>query len=147
MARAYKNSRFAGEMLVGAELARLGYQVMLGNVGGHHTERYDMAAADLDTDQIVGISVKSLKAKGIFLIDPEKVTDRAIYVFVITGKVSTLPHFFIVRGHELLAHEEEYWGKWGRQCPTKGARGIPWKKLDRYRERWESLQHRFREAL
>jgi len=54
MPREYKNSEFAGEMLVAAELARLGFHVMLGNIGRHNTERFDMAAADPETRHIVG---------------------------------------------------------------------------------------------
>jgi hypothetical protein len=36
-------------MLVAAELSRLGFEVMLGNVGSHKTVRYDLAAADRAT--------------------------------------------------------------------------------------------------
>lgn len=71
MARVYTNSRFAGEMLVAAELSRLGYEVMLGNIGSHNTKLFDMIAACPLSGKALSISVKSLKADNAFLLDPD----------------------------------------------------------------------------
>lgn len=140
MKRNYKNSGFAGEMLVAAELARMGFQVMLGNVGKHKTVRYDMAAACPETDRIVGISVKSLKEANSFLIDPEKVAPSVRYVFVITGGAGELPQFFVAAGQELLEDESRLWGKWGRSYQPASSRGIGPKALAKYKGHWEALE-------
>lgn len=140
MIREYKNSGFAGEMLVAAELSRLGFQVMLGNVGAHKTERYDLAAACPVTDNIVGVSVKSLKAPNVFLIDPERLMPETVYVFVITGKAGALPKFFVVRGQELLADERRFWGKWGREYKFASRRGIGHGVLSTYENNWAAIE-------
>ena len=69
--RVYKNRGFAGEMLVAAELARLGFAVTLGNVGTAKTIGVDLNAVDPDTGATAAVSVKALKARNAFLIDPE----------------------------------------------------------------------------
>jgi hypothetical protein len=48
--RTYKNSSFAGEMLVAAELSRLGYEILLGNVGTKKTVGVDLAALCTDEE-------------------------------------------------------------------------------------------------
>ena len=139
MKREYKNSRYAGEMLVAAELARLGFEVMLGNIGKHHTEHFDLAAACPVTGVISGISVKSLKAPNVFLIDPERVLAPAVYVFIITGGTGALPQFFVVRGKQLLADERRFWGKWGRTYKQASRRGIGHKDLAEFKDNWAAL--------
>jgi hypothetical protein len=137
--RPYKNSRFAGEMLVAAELSRLGFEVMLGNVGGHNTEGYDLAAACPVTGVIAGVSVKSLKTKNPFYLDPENVVPKAVYAFVITGPAGRLPQFFVIRGETLLADEATFWGKYGRNYEPASHRGIQWKALVPYTNNWAAL--------
>ena len=73
MVRVYRNSRFAGEMLVAAELSRRGFEVMLGNVGSHNTKSFDMTAVCPVTGFATSISVKSLKSPNVVLIDPEDI--------------------------------------------------------------------------
>lgn len=143
MKRKYKNSGFAGEMLVAAELSRLGFHVMFGNVGKHPTERYDLATACQETGHIVGISVKSLKGdvNNAFLIDPEKVARPVRYVFVITGAAGELPQFFVATGEELLANEAQLWGKWGRGYAAASSRGIYPKLLTQYKDNWAALEN------
>lgn len=63
MIRKYKNSGFAGEMLVAAELSRLGYEVLIGNVGTKRTIGVDLAAVIPESGKTISISVKSLKKK------------------------------------------------------------------------------------
>jgi hypothetical protein len=138
--RVYRNSRFAGEMLVAAELSRLGYEVMLGNVGRHNTKRFDMTAACPETGHSATISVKALKARNVFLIDPEDVLPEVVYVFVITGPAGAQPLFHLIRGAELLAEEERFFGKYGRAYKTKHGRGIGYKDLDHYRGNWKVLE-------
>lgn len=138
-AREYSNSRFAGEMLVAAELARLGYQVLLGNIGSHNTTGADMSAHCPISGRSISISVKSLKSPNAFILDPEKVLPETVYVFVMTGPAGALPRFHVVRGSELLAREEELFGKWGRGYRPKSARGIEYKGLAAYVDRWDSL--------
>jgi hypothetical protein len=89
--RPYKNSGFAGEMLVAAELSRLGYEVLLGNVGTKRTVGVDFAALDPDTGRTTPISVKSLKGRNNFLIDPEEIRREAVYVFVVTNAAGCQP--------------------------------------------------------
>jgi hypothetical protein len=139
MVRTYKNSRFAGEMLVAAELSRLGYEVTLGNVGSHNTRSFDMTATCPMTGHAVSISVKSLKGPNVFLIDPEKVLPHAVYVFVITGAAGQQPHFYVIKGADLLAKEKELFGKWGRSYTPKHGRGIRDKALHSYLENWAAL--------
>lgn len=124
MLRKYKNSGFAGEMLVAAELSRLGYEVLLGNVGTKKTIGVDLAAVMPESGKTVSISVKSLKKKNAFLIDPEKVRKDTIYVFVITNNAGERPDFFVLRRVTLLSNEENIWGKWGRGYSPKHGRGI-----------------------
>lgn len=135
----YKNSRFAGEMLVAAELARLGYEVMLGNVGSHHTKAFDMAAVSPLTGRAISISVKALKSPNPFFLDPETVLRRSVYVFVITGAAGEQPKFYVVRGAQLLAEEKRFFGKWGRRYLPKSGRGIQHKTLAPYVENWKAL--------
>jgi hypothetical protein len=138
--RVYKNSRFAGEMLVAAELSRLGYEVMLGNVGSHNTKAFDMTAVCPATDRAASISVKALKSRNAFLIDPEALLPDAIYVFVITGSAGEQPKFHVIRGTDLLADENQFFGKYGRGYKTKHGRGIGYKILEPYVNNWAALE-------
>ena len=140
MAKKYKNSGFAGEMLVAAELSRLGYEVLLGNVGTKKTVGVDLAAVDPETSKTISISVKSLKKPNAFLIDPEKVRTDAIYVFVITNNAGEKPDFFIVKGVVLLANENELWRKWGRDYLPKHGRGIYSKSLIPWKDDWAACE-------
>lgn len=136
----YKNSGFAGEMLVAAELSRLGYEVLLGNVGTKKTVGVDLAAVNPDSGKTTSISVKSLKKKNAFIIDPDKVRKNSVYVFVITNHTSELPDFFIVRGKTLLSKEKEVWGKWGKSYKPIHGRGIYSNKLEQWRDNWSALE-------
>jgi hypothetical protein len=139
MIRKYNNSGFAGEMLVAAELSRLGYEVLLGNVGTKKTIGVDMAAVVPESGKTVSISIKSLKKKNAFLIDPEKVRKDSVYVFVITNNAGEKPDFFVLNGVTLLSNEKNFWGKWGRDYLPKHGRGIYVNKLEKWRERWEVI--------
>lgn len=139
MIRKYKNSGFAGEMLVAAELSRLGYEVLLGNVGTKKTIGIDLAAVIPESGKTISISVKSLKKKNAFLIDPEIIRKDSIYVFVITNYAGEKPEFFVLRGVTLLSNEKDIWGKWGRDYLPKHGRGIYVKKLEQWREKWEII--------
>lgn len=59
MALTYKNSGFAGEMLVVAESPRYRYVVLSGNVGSEKTTGVDMAAVDPETGASTSVCVKS----------------------------------------------------------------------------------------
>jgi hypothetical protein len=137
--RTYKNSRFAGEMLVAAELSRLGYEITLGNVGSHNTRSFDMTATCPATGHAVSISVKSLKGPNSFLIDPDKVLPEAVYVFVITGAAGQQPKFYVIKGTNLLAKEKQLFGKWGRTYTPKHGRGIGHKALLPYLDNWAAI--------
>jgi hypothetical protein len=139
MSRSYRNAGFAGEMLVAAELSRLGYEVLLGNVGTKRTIGVDLAAVDPETGKTTAISVKSLKKPNAFLIDPERVRNEALYVFVITNPAGQQPQFFVVPGATLLAEEESLWGKWGRKHVPVHGRGIWHKGLTTWVSRWDAL--------
>lgn len=137
MIRVYKNSGFAGEMLVAAELSRLGYEVLLGNIGTKKTIGVDLAAVMPESGKTISISVKSLKKKNAFLIDPDMVRKDSVYVFVITNYAGEQPEFFVVRGEMLLTNEMDIWGKWGRDYLPKHGRGIYVNKLEQWRGKWE----------
>lgn len=134
--RTFKNSGFAGEMLVAAELSRLGYEVLLGNIGTKRTVGVDLAAVDPATARTTSISVKSLKHANSFLIDPEKVHAAAVYVFVITNAAGQQPQFFVAQGSQLLANEVALWDKYGRDYPQAGRRGIRSGALVRWLNNW-----------
>ena len=135
----YKNSGFAGEMLVAAELSRLGYEVLLGNVGTKKTIGVDLAAVNSITGKTTSISVKSLKEKNSFLIDPEKVRINSVYAFVITHNAGELPDFFVLKGSDLLENEHGIWGKWGREYQPIHGRGISSIKLEEWRNNWKVI--------
>ena len=141
--RVYQNSRFAGEMLVAAELSRLGYEVTLGNIGSHNTKTFDMAAVCPVSGRAVSISIKSLKKANPFLIDPESILPDVIYVFVITGSAGEKPTFYVIKGAELLSDEARFFGKYGRDYTAKGGtkhgRGIGHKQLTQYVDNWKVL--------
>jgi hypothetical protein len=139
VARVYRNSRFAGEMLVAAELSRLGFEVMLGNVGSHNTKAFDMTAVCPNTGRATSISVKALKSSNAFLVDPESILPDSIYVFVITGTAGEQPRFHIIPGSALLAAEDRFFGKYGRAYKTKHGRGIGHKALLPYLNNWAVL--------
>jgi hypothetical protein len=136
----YKNSGFAGEMLVAAELSRLGYEVLLGNVGTKKTIGVDLAAVNPETGKTISISVKSLKKKNAFLIDPESVREDSVYAFVITHEAGEQPEFFFLKGSLLLLKEEEFWGKWGRNYMPKHGRGIYETGLRPWRNNWKAFE-------
>jgi len=79
-----KSSRFAGELLVAAELTRLGLNVSLHNAMGFSTPAFDMTATT-DNGDSVPIQVKALKGPNAFLIDPERIKAKVAYVFVVVG--------------------------------------------------------------
>lgn len=135
----YKNSGFAGEMLVAAELSRLGYEVLLGNVGTKKTIGVDLAAVNPISGKTTSISVKSLKKKNAFIIDPVKIRKDSIYIFVITNSAGELPDFFITNGTTLLSNEKEIWGKWGRSYLPIHGRGINSGKLEQWRNNWAAI--------
>ncbi len=137
--RKYSNSGFAGEMLVAAELSRLGYEVLLGNVGTKKTIGVDLAAVNPESGKTVSISVKSLKKKNAFLIDPEKVRSDSVYVFVITNSAGEKPEFFVLKGITLLSNEKDIFGKWGRDYAQKHGRGIYANKLEQWRDCWDVI--------
>ncbi len=141
--RVYQNSRFAGEMLVAAELSRLGYEVTLGNIGSHNTKTFDMAAVCPISGRAVSISIKSLKKANPFLIDPETILPDVTYVFVITGSAGEKPIFYVIKGAALLADETRFFGKYGRDYTTKDGtkhgRGIDHKELAAYVDNWKVL--------
>jgi hypothetical protein len=122
------NSRFAGELLVAAELCRLGLTVALHNTFGVNTPAFDMVVHDA-AGASRPIQVKSLKAPNAFLIDPEAIRAEAGYVFVVVGEAGTLPSFHVARGAQILAQEEFLFGKWGRTYAKKHGRGIPSTRL------------------
>ncbi|MHC1707426.1 MAG: hypothetical protein AB9842_07880 [Bacteroidales bacterium] len=136
----YRNSGFAGEMLVAAELSRLGYEVLLGNVGTKKTVGVDLAAVNPETGKTISISVKSLKKINPFIIDPEKVHEDSVYVFVITNSAGEKPEFFIIKGSLLLSNELVLWGKWGRNYTPKHGRGIIGKNLNPWRDNWAACE-------
>ncbi|MBI2900541.1 MAG: hypothetical protein HYY17_10165 [Planctomycetes bacterium] len=142
MKRSYKNSGFAGEMLVAAELSRLGYEVLLGNVGTKRTVGVDLAAVDPVTGRTVSVSVKSVREPGAFRIDPEHVCPRAVYVFVITHEAGQSPEFFVVRGEWLLDNDKEMWGKWGKAYEHPTRRGVRPKRLEMWRNKWDVIDVR-----
>lgn len=129
-------------MLVAAELSRLGYEVLLGNVGTKKTIGVDLAAVKPESGTTTSISVKSLKKKNPFIIDPEKVQEDSIYVFVITNSAGEKPEFFVVNGATLLENEVEVWGKWGRQYLSIHGRGIYVSKLEKYRDNWKAIEEK-----
>ncbi len=129
-------------MLVAAELSRLGYEVLLGNVGTKKTIGVDLAAVNPETGYTTSISVKSLKKKNAFLIDPEKVRKGSVYVFVITNSAGEKPEFFAVSGATLLVNEEEIWGKWGRDYSPVHGRGIYVSKIEQWRDNWKSIEEK-----
>lgn len=139
MIRKYRNSGFAGEMLVAAELSRLGYEVLLGNIGTKKTIGVDLAAVMPESGKTISVSVKSIKGKNVFLIDPEMVRNDSVYVFVITNQAGVKPEFFVIRGRTLLSEERDIWGKWGRDYLPKHARGVYINKLEPWREKWEVI--------
>ena len=139
MARTYRNSGFAGEMLVAAELSRLGYEVLLGNVGTKRTVGVDLAAVDPETGTTTAISVKSLKKRNAFLLDPERVRHEAVYVFVVTNAAGQQPEFFVVRGATLLADEKRVWGTWGRTYKHLHGRGTSPTLLTKWRNNWDAI--------
>jgi hypothetical protein len=140
--REYTNSRFAGEMLVAAELSRLGYEVLLGNVGSHNTKAFDLAAVCPVTGRSASVSVKSLKSPNPFMVDPERLLADSVYVFVITGPAGAQPQFHVVRGADLLADEERFFGKYGRRYFPEHGRGIGHKTLESFRDNWAALEQR-----
>lgn len=139
MARTYKNSGFAGEMLVAAELSRLGYEVLLGNVGTKRTVGVDLAALDPETGRTTAISVKSVKKRNAFLVDPERVRRDAVYVFIVTNAGGQQSEFFIVRGATLLADEKRAWGKWGRTYKHVHGRGTSPALLTKWQNNWTAI--------
>jgi hypothetical protein len=135
----YRNSGFAGEMLAAAELARLGYEVLLGNVGSHRTTGVDLAAVDPDTGTTTAVSVKSLKSENSFLIDPVRVRHDAVYVFVVTHAAGHLPTFYVVRGATLLDNEERVWGNYGREYEPAGMRAVYPSALAEWQNNWSAI--------
>jgi hypothetical protein len=138
--REYKNSRFAGEMLVAAELSRLGYEVALGNVGSHNTKSFDMTAVCPLTGHAVSISVKALKSPNNFMIDPEKILPASTYVFVMTGAAGQQPQFYVIGGAALVADQSHFFGSYGRDYHPKHGRGIAQKILAPFLNKWDLLE-------
>jgi hypothetical protein len=134
-------------MLVAAELSRLGYEVLLGNVGTKRTVGVDLAAVDPETGQTCSISVKSLKKRNAFLIDPERVRADAVYVFVVTNSAGEQPEFYIIHGAELLAEHDRLWGKWGRTYTPADRRGIASRDLVEWRDNWAALHPKRRVGI
>ncbi len=118
-----KNSRFAGELLVAAELARLGLVVSLHNAFGVSTPGFDLTASTQE-GEAVAIQVKALKRPNAFLIDPKKILPKVGYVFVLVGEAGTMPVFHCARGAQILEREVDLFGKWGRNYANAHGRGI-----------------------
>jgi hypothetical protein len=113
--------------------------VLLGNVGTKRTVGVDLAAVDPVTGATPSISVKSVKKRNFFLVDPERVRSEAVYVFVVTNSAGQQPEFFVVRGATLLGDEKRVWGKWGRTYKHLHGRGTSPVLLTKWRDNWDAI--------
>lgn len=120
----------AGEFFVAAELLKRGLQtsVTFGNA-----KAVDLLAIN-DNGTQFAIQVKSLRARNYFPLDPAKVREKSIYVFVVLNKVGQPPEFFIVPGIDFQSNPEKF-GKWFHGYKTFP--GVHPKDLTEYRSRWE----------
>ncbi|MDH4565944.1 hypothetical protein E8E95_04570 [Pseudomonas sp. BN414] len=98
----------SGELFVAAELLKRGLQtsITFGNA-----KAIDLLAHNPDTGRMYKVQVKSIRKRGAFPINHQKVQRDCVYVFVVLNKVGVSPQYAIVPGAS-LADEPERFSKW-----------------------------------
>lgn len=123
----------AGELFVAAELLKRKLQtsITFGNA-----KQIDLFAHNSKTGKSFNVQVKALRARNYFPINPTKIQEQNIYVFVLLRKPGETVQYFVVPG-KVLAEEQQKFGK-DFQHPTFP--GIHPKSLEEFAERWEIFQ-------
>lgn len=127
-----KNSTgLAGEYFVAAELYKRGYSVgmTIGNA----------KAVDLfvqKNDKQVAIQVKTLRTENCFDLLLDKVRSSYLYVFVVLNKIDENPDFFLLKGEEIIAQKENFYGK----SIVKARQTINYGPLKTHQGKWEKLE-------
>jgi hypothetical protein len=97
----------AGEFLVVGQLFKRELQasITLGNA-----KSVDVLAYNPRTDRQFAISVKSLRRRNCFRLDPASVRREHIYVFVLLNAPIAREQYFIVSGSEILNDMSGFFG-------------------------------------
>ncbi len=111
-------SGLAGEFFVAAELLKRGIQtsVTFGNA-----KAIDLFARNSKTGRTFTVQVKTLRAKNIYPISPDRVHSGHVYVFVLLNKPDQPVQYFIVPGRTLTDDAKRF-GRWFTDPKFSGVR-------------------------
>ena len=92
-----------------------------------------MFAVNAHGDQF-SVQVKALRSKNYFPLDPNRISDKCIYVFVVLNKLGVAPEFYIVPRADFHTKPDTF-GKWFHGY--KKFPGVHPNDLAGYRDHWE----------
>jgi len=124
----------SGEFFVAAELLKRGLQtsLTLGNA-----KAIDLFAIN-DKGTRFTIQGKALRSRNHFPLDPARIVDACVYVFVVLNKPGVAPDYYVVPGADFHSKPEKF-GKWVHGYEKFP--GVHPNDLPDYRDKWEIFEN------
>ena len=126
----------AGEFLVVGQLFKRDFQASL-TFGNAKT--IDVLVHNPRTGRNLSVSVKTLRARNCFQLDPRTVSKDHIYVFVLLNDPETPERFFIVPGRDLVEDLKKFFGS---SLPPASRPAVNFGSLKAYEGKWEYFEER-----
>lgn len=123
----------AGEFLCLGKLFKRGYQasVTFGNA-----KAVDILVYNADTHQTHCVQVKTLRKKNCFPMKRENLNIDHIYVFILLNDFDDSEEFYILRGNDILADIDHFFGASYRNGRESSMPAINYGPLKPYRDNW-----------
>ena len=133
----------AGEYYVAAELSKRGF---IATITNKNTERIDILAARLGSENAVKIQVKATRnAKARWMLSKKAeqyFSADFFYVFVRLGRIGQRPDFHVVPSKivaEQVRKSHQEWLRGGTSRKDSSIRNF-WDEAGNFREKWELLE-------
>lgn len=124
----------AGEFLVVGKLFKREYQasITFGNA-----KAIDVFVFNPKNNKTYNVQVKTLRKKNCFPLKLEHITEDHIYIFVFLNDFDNNEEFFILRGSEILANPNKFFGSSYRDKTKPSIMpAINYGPLQEYKDRW-----------
>lgn len=127
----------AGEFLTVGKLFKRGIQasLTLGNA-----KSIDVLAFNTRNQKNYNVQVKALRKKNCFPIKKETIKPDYIYVFIILNKPDDAEDYFILKGSEILADINNFYGNSYSKNVPSSMPAINYGPLKDYRDNWEIFE-------
>lgn len=130
-------SGMAGEFLTVGKLfkRRIQASLTLGNA-----KSIDIIAYNPRSRKNFNIQVKSLRKKNCFLIKRESIDPEHIYIFIILKKPEENEDFYIIKGSEILADIDKFFGSCYSGENVASMPAINYGPLKEYKDNWQIFE-------